>query len=643
MAAPLHPLLSRQLRKIGLDAEHAPALPLFSQLLDHVGRAYVDFDQERYLLDRSQDIASTEMNALNQALQASQAKLSSLLSLSSDWIWEQDAEGRFTIVSDQLEARTGLPPEALLGHRCEIDGPLRTPAGDLQRLQEAAAQREPFHAVTFAVTTPSGEQRHMHINGEPMFKGSRFTGYRGVGRDVTNAVVAARRIEELARFDSLTGLPNRHRFMEELGSAIARSQRYGRRFALLFIDLDRFKFVNDNLGHAAGDDLLRTIGQRLSQLLREADLLARLGGDEFVVLTEVNCEAATLSKVASRILNAIAQPMVLEGRRIEISASVGIGVYPEDGNTAPALLRAADAAMYQAKAGGKNTFEFFTAELAQRAALHFALEGDLRQALQRDQLELHYQPKVDARSGDLVGIEALLRWNHPKRGLLMPAVFIELAEESGLIVPIGRWILRAACEQMVRWQAAGLAPPRCAVNISARQLQGDCLMQDLRDALAHSGLEPRHLEVEVTESMLMSDAAQAAAVLEAIDALGVEIAIDDFGTGYSSLAYLKRFPVRSLKIDRSFVRDLPGDEDDLAITRAVVAMGHSLGMTIVAEGVETLEQRDCLVQVGCDVLQGYLFSRPASSGAIEQWLQLAAQSSRQAAAVGPAGHPPESH
>jgi diguanylate cyclase (GGDEF)-like protein/PAS domain S-box-containing protein len=627
MAGGTHPLLARQLKKVGgAGAEGLPADQL-ELLLAHVSRAYAEFDNERYMLDRSQNIASDEMSVLNGALQESRAQLSSLLALSSDWVWQQDAHGRFTQVSDELEARTGIVRAALLGLSCGEEGPLRVASEDLSTLKAAMANRTRFHQVTFEVMSAQGEARHMRINGEPVMRGSELVGYRGVGSDVTAAVQAARKIAELARFDSLTGLPNRHMFMEELDKVLARSKRYGRRFALFFIDLDRFKLVNDNLGHAAGDELLSTVGSRLSRLLRDADLLARLGGDEFVVITESNCEAATLSKVANRILNTIAQPLTLEGRCVEISASIGIAICPADGDNAASLMRAADTAMYQAKGRGKNTFDFFTADLANKAALHYALEGELRYAIERQQLQLYYQPKVDALTGAMVGMEALVRWRHPERGLLAPGAFIEMAEESGLIVPIGRWVLQTACAQMATWIEAGLCPPRCAVNISARQLIGETLVEDLRAALNGAGLAARHLEIEVTESMLMDDPEHAAKLLEEIDRLGVHIAIDDFGTGHSSLAYLKRFPLGTLKVDRSFVKDLPLDSEDLAITRAVIALGHSLGFRIVAEGVETQAQQHCLAAMGCDILQGYLFGRPSPAASIEEILRSLVASS----------------
>ncbi|MEO8298346.1 MAG: EAL domain-containing protein [Burkholderiales bacterium] len=628
---PLHPLLSRQLRKLGLAPGHVPMAPSFDALLTRVARAYADVDQERYLLERSQAISLEEMAQLNQALQVSQARLASLLSLSSDWVWEQDTEGRFSYVSEGLSQRTGLANTLLMAQACSLLGPLRAEPGELVRLQVHMQRREPFHDIDFAVTAVDGSTRHLRISGEPVIEDRQLRGYRGVGSDVTAQVLADRKIQELARFDSLTGLPNRYMIMEELGRALTRCRLHGRRFAVLFIDLDRFKAVNDHLGHAAGDALLRIVGTRLRRHLRDGDLLGRLGGDEFVALTDSPCDPAALSTLAGRLIDAVAEPMVLEGRGVQISASVGIGIYPNDGTEAATVLMAADTAMFQAKSRGKNTFQFFTAELAQQAASRFSLESELRLAVERNELVLHYQPLVDAHTGTLVGLEALVRWNHPSRGLLQPAVFIDLAEESGLIVPIGRWVLRAACQQLRAWQDAGLRPPRCAVNVSVRQLVGNTLLDDVHAALQQTGVRPSDLGIEVTESLLMADAQQSSTTLKCLHDLGIHIAIDDFGTGYSSLAYLKRFPAQSIKLDRSFVASLPDDADNLAITRAVVAMGHNLGMRVTAEGVETHAQRACLHELDCDVLQGYLFGRPMPAEQISRLLALASPAETEAA------------
>ena len=618
----LHPLLTRQLRRLKLDGGAAPDATAFALLLQRISSAYAESEQDRYLLERSQDISSREMAELNQALQTSQARLTSLLSLSSDWVWEQDAEGRFTFVSEELLERTGVACEALLGFGFGDDSPLSVELHELTQLQKAQAERVPFRHITFDVRGADGTMHHMRINGEPALDGGDFVGWRGVGSDVTAAVVAERRIGELARFDTLTGLPNRHHFLELLERQLQRARQGDRSFALFFIDLDRFKWVNDNLGHAAGDQLLRTVTRRLLRLLREGDVLARLGGDEFVVVAETLCDGDTLSKIASRLVAAAAEPMTIDGQRVQVSASIGVGVYPHDGADGDTLLRAADHAMYQAKAAGKNTFAFHTRELSQRARHHFSLEGDLRLAAEHGQLVLHYQPQVNAMTGEIVGMEALLRWRHPEHGLLMPASFIELAEESGLIVGLGRWALNQACAQLAAWRAMGLEPPPCAVNVSRRQLEDESLVDDVRSALAQHALEPRLLRVEVTENLLMADTMTSQVVLEALKELGVELSLDDFGTGHSSLAYLKRFPISELKIDRSFVMGLPDSVEDVAITRAVVAMAHSLGLKVVAEGVETPAQHQMLRLMGCDELQGHLFGRPTDALELETLLSV---------------------
>jgi diguanylate cyclase (GGDEF)-like protein/PAS domain S-box-containing protein len=617
----LHPLLRRQLRRLGIDPTDLSAVPpAWGQLLERVSNAYGDVDQERYLLERSQNLASREMGALYADLKASQARLSSLVSLSSDWLWEQDAQLRFTYISPHVAA-SGVDVAGMMG--C-TRGVRQLPAvtdSDPDDFEARVAAHEPFRDFTYGVRLADGRPFYVRVSGEPVFENGQFTGYRGVGSDVTKATLAEQQVLHMARFDSLTGLANRSMFLQELDRVLASARGSDRSFAVLFIDLDRFKNINDTLGHDAGDDLLKVMAARLSGLLRGADMVARLGGDEFVVLVDGCAEPAALSKVASRVLNVLCEPMRVCDRSVQVSGSVGISVYPADGADAATLLKSADTAMYQAKASGKNNFQFFTPQLALRAAQHFALEGDLRQALARGELRLHYQPKFELSSGRLCGMEALIRWQHPQRGLLSPGHFIELAEESGLIVPMGRWVMEETCRQLRQWREDGLDPPRCAINLSVRQFSSDSLAEDLRVALAVSALESDVIEVEITESLLMSDPERAQRTLQVLHEMGVRIAIDDFGTGYSSLAYLKRFPAHTLKIDRSFVKGLPDDRDDCAITQAVIAMAHSLSMEVVAEGVETESQLNFLRRLGCDQAQGFLLGRPVPAHEIATRLQ----------------------
>jgi diguanylate cyclase (GGDEF)-like protein/PAS domain S-box-containing protein len=640
LTEPLHPLLARQLRRLGLDDADAPDAAGWRAVLERVSQAYSAGDQDRYLLERSQELASGEMADLYAALQAerdlletrvrertealrlSEGRLANLVSLSADWIWEQDANLRFTYFSDGLRIATGIDPATLIGRRRvatdEIDA---TPEAIANHLALIKA-RAPFRDFSYGMRRPDGSVCYIRVSGEPIFDAdNRFQGYRGVGSDETQSTLAARHAQQLASLDSLTGLPNRNMLIAELELAIGRARRNGESFALCFIDLDRFKTINDSLGHAAGDVLLMTIGARLRGLLRESDLVARLGGDEFVALLEGPADAASLSAVARKMLAAVSEPTVIDGRTLWLTGSCGIARFPDDGEDAAALLKNADAAMYQAKGEGKNTFRYYTAALAAQAAHAFALEADLRGAAERGELVLHYQPKIDLATGRLRGVEALVRWQHPTRGLLPPGDFIALAEESGLIVPIGRWVLDAACRQLRAWSDAGLEAPRCAVNLSARQFGSESLLDDVRDSLQHSELAADMLEVEITESLLMANPERANLTLNELHALGVHIAIDDFGTGYSSLAYLKRMPAHTVKLDRSFVSGLPADRDDAAITQAVIALSHSLSMQVVAEGVETDAQLDFLRRVGCDQAQGYLIGRPMPAGQLAQRLQ----------------------
>jgi diguanylate cyclase (GGDEF)-like protein/PAS domain S-box-containing protein len=637
----MHPLLARQLRRLGILPEAGPPTSgPWAELLARVSRVYEDHDQERYLLERSQELASQEMSTLyatlradrdlldsrvqerTDALRLSEARLSSLLSLSADWIWEQDEELRFTYFSEGIEAAAGISPQMLIGRRRMADHSFDAPEEARAAHAECIRERRAFRDFTYGFIRPDGVRRYIRISGEPVFdEAGRFRGYRGVGRDVTQAALAEQKVLELASFDSITGLPNRNMFLAELDHTLARCRRQGSSFAACFIDLDRFKCINDSLGHDAGDELLKLMALRLRDALRETDLVARLGGDEFVVLVEQAGSAADLTRVAQKMLAAIAEPVTLQGCSFLVTASIGIAQYPRDGDDAATLLRHADAAMYLAKDRGKNNLQYYTAELADESARQFALESELRLALVRDELTLHYQPKIDLADGRMSGVEALVRWQHPQRGMVPPDEFIGLAEERGLIVPLGRWVIQAACRQIRDWRRAGLAPVPVAVNLSARQFASDDLVGDLQQALRQHGVAPAELAVELTESALMADSERASAVLRQLAALGVHISIDDFGTGYSSLSYLKRFPAQTVKIDRSFIHGLPDDSDDAAITQAVIAMAHSLGLTVVAEGVETDAQLAMLRRLGCDEAQGYLLGRPMPAAELSLRLQ----------------------
>jgi diguanylate cyclase (GGDEF)-like protein len=436
--------------------------------------------------------------------------------------------------------------------------------------------------------------------------------YYLVYREMTMRRQTEEKLRVVATHDPLTALPNRTLLHERLSHALAKAQRHDRRLAALFIGLDRFKSINDTLGHEAGDALLQDAARRLYDCLRETDTMARQGGDEFVVLMDELSDREPIARVSQRILDAVGRPFSLDGRDLHISASIGISVYPDDGRT---LLRNADIAMHRAKEKGGNSFQYYSAQLDNHSVERLAIESGLRRALERDELTLHYQPKVNIASGLISGMEALLRWQHPELGSVSPARFIPIAEETGLIVPIGAWVLKTACAQTREWQRRGVRRFAVAVNLSPRQFAADNLLDDIKSALAESGLAPQDLEVEITESMVMDNPDKAIDVLRQVKALGVSVAIDDFGIGYSSLAYLKRFPIDTVKVDRSFVEDIPADENSMAIAQAVIAMAHNLRLKVVAEGVESEGQLSFLRGEGCDDIQGFYFceARAASS------------------------------
>ena len=634
-----HPLMRRQLRRLGLDLQAVPDLQGWKAFVDRVSRAYGEADQDRYLMERSQSLASQEMATLNQALRherdlledrvaertealrRSEGRLASLVSLSSDWIWEQDTRGRLTYLSEGAMVAAGLPAASLLGRRAqELDG-FECDDKTVQRYLQACAQRQAFRDVVHGVRIADGSSRFVSISGEPVFDAQGvFLGYRGVGTDVTAATLASRQLTMMARFDVLTGLPNRAQFIEELDRAVARARRAEGHFGLCFIDLDGFKQVNDLHGHAAGDEVLRVTAARLREQLRQSDFVARLGGDEFVALLPGKSSPPGLALAGDKMLQAIGQPIDFEGRQLHVQGSIGIALYTEDSTEARHLVEQADAAMYLAKQEGKNQVRFYTGELARNVARHFAMELDLRQSFAAGGLELHFQPRIELASGRMSGVEALVRWEHPQRGPVLPEEFVALAEERGLILQLGRWVLDTVCRQLRRWRDAGLRPPRCSINLSAHQLVSDAIFADVCHALERHGIEGSALELELTESVITAQHGRADAVLSRLQALGVNLAIDDFGTGTSSLSLMNRLPAQSLKVDRSFVGRLP-DDDAMSVTRGAIALAHGLGMRAVAEGVESAAQLQTLKELGCDDAQGFLLGRPLPADAFATHLR----------------------
>ncbi|HEY3850320.1 MAG TPA: EAL domain-containing protein [Steroidobacteraceae bacterium] len=431
---------------------------------------------------------------------------------------------------------------------------------------------------------------------------------------------AAERIRHLAHHDDLTGLPNRLLFNYELHKALSRTQRAGTTAAVLFLDLDRFKIINDTLGHDAGDTVLRQIANHLRACVRGTDTLARVGGDEFTLLVEQPLDAPDLNAIAQKLLAAMSNPLTVNGNVYQLSGSIGIATYPKDGSDGASLLKNADIAMYRAKSSGRNTYQFYSTEINEHSVERLALENELRQAVVRREFEVHYQPKIDIPSGRIAGAEALVRWRHPRRGMLLPGDFIGVAEEVGLIASIGSLVLDTVCADIVRWRDERLPPTRVAMNLSAQQFADSRLLDNLNQILDRTGCDPRLLEFEITESVVMTNPGKALQLLEQIKAHGITMAIDDFGTGHSSLAYLKRFPVDSVKIDYTFVRDIAIDPNDVAIIKAIIALGHSLDLKVVAEGVESATQLEILRRFHCDEFQGFLFSRAVPAAEFERIL-----------------------
>ena len=482
-------------------------------------------------------------------------------------------------------------------------------------------------SLQFEVIGFKGTRRWLETYAVPLDAGNNERYALGITRDITERKRAEDRLSYLAHHDVLTDLPNRTLFNDRLSQAMIEAHRHGRRVGVLLLDLDRFKNINDTLGHEAGDRLLQAVARRLRQSVRQGDTVARLSGDEFAIVLADMGHADDGGRVAQKIVQAFVDAFHVGEREFHVTASIGITIYPSDGESIEGLLRNADAAMYRAKDAGRNTYQFYTEEMTQQAFERLSLETALRRALERDELHLAYQPIFDVRSGAVVSVEALVRWAHPERGLLLPGQFIGVAEDTGLIVPLGEWVLRSACRQLAHWHALGLTDIRMAVNMSVGQFRTLGLSDALAKVTATAGIPLTAIEIEITESML-AQGPEIATLLQQTSAMGVQFSIDDFGIGYSSLSYLKRFPIDRLKIDQSFVRDIPGDTEDAAIATAIIAMAHNLGIKVVAEGVETPDQLQFLQNQGCDYVQGFYLSRPLDTDGVTALLQCGIRAGR---------------
>lgn len=525
---------------------------------------------------------------------------------------------RIISANSSLCALLGYKEEDLIGNSLKvIFGSDKGPCAVIEDLSSKGCVR----SVETSYRTRTGESVPVHFSASTFSLGDRVQGIVCVATDITVRKQAAQKIEHLARHDHLTKLLNRFSLMERLSQALELAKRASCHLAIMFIDLDRFKNINDSLGHHVGDLLLFQVAARLLKSVRSADIVARLGGDEFVVVLTQLPSGLAAARVVSKIHLALTQSYQLDGHDLQISTSIGISVFPHDGDTAEELIKNADFAMFHAKSKGRDNYQFFKQEMNSTARERLLLESGLRTAIKREELLLHYQPQIDLLSGRVIGVEALLRWQHPERGLVQPEMFIPIAEESGLILPIGDLALSAACRQLTAWLSEGLPPIRMAVNLSARQFRQENLPSLVAEIIAETGIDPHLLELEISESTTMDNPETVTLHLRKLREMGVELAIDDFGTGCSSLSYLKLFPVNRLKIDRSFVKCLETDSDDAAIAAATIALAHKLGKEVVAEGVETYGQLSFLREQKCDIVQGYYFSRPLPAAELAEFLR----------------------
>ncbi|MEE9395982.1 MAG: EAL domain-containing protein [Methylococcales bacterium] len=568
-----------------------------------------------------------------QALRQSESRVSQAQQIARLGNWERDIVNNTAFWSDEIYRIRGLEPQSLT---LNSDSHFRSiHPEDLNYVTESinsALEQRHSYRIDYRIVLPDGAERSVHEQAEVLYSSDgKLLSMHGTLQDITERKKAEEQILTLAYYDTLTGLPNRQLFKEHVNRALVDAQKQGTKVALIYLDLDRFKRINDTLGHNAGDELLSQVAEHLSDSVRVTDTIAklqpneqsyssisRLGGDEFTILLAGLTHGKQAGQAASRILEHLSRPINIEGEELYVTGSLGIAVYPDDGTELGTLLKNADIAMYHAKDGGRNSYRFYSEHMNKRMREALAIETKLKKALELDQLILHFQPQINVLTGKVIGIEALVRWQHPDMGLVPPGQFIPVAEESGLILPIGEWVLETACSQLFNWQQAGFAPIRMSVNVSSHQFKQQNFFQSVRRALDTSGLDPRYLELELTETTVMDNVEQTIATLVALKETGLELAIDDFGTGYSSMSYLKQLPLDTLKIDRSFIKDITTDPGDAAIVKAIIALANNFNLTTVAEGVETEEQLTFLREQGCEHAQGFLISRPVSAEKIEQ-------------------------
>ncbi|GAB4089865.1 bifunctional diguanylate cyclase/phosphodiesterase [Hydrogenophaga soli] len=567
--------------------------------------------------DQARRLARGMTDAYEITMQRTRALLDSL----PDPAWLSDRQGRMIAVNDAYSRASGKPPEHIVGHVVADIWPAPVAAELAQQETDTLSSLQQRRREATQDVADGSRRCYEYVSTPVLDAGGQLVGVAGVARDITQIREDEERIRHLAAHDALTDLPNRTQLHESMAMALAEAVGEQAGIALMFLDLDHFKNINDTLGHDVGDQLLQQVAHRLQNNLDARDTVSRQGGDEFTVLLKQAANPARVAMIAQRLIDVVSQPFTVGEHELQVGVSIGISTYPHDGADIGTLLKNADTAMYQAKAAGGGAYQFFTPEMNAHILERVAMENSLRQAIRNHEFHLHYQPQVDGRTGKLLGLEALIRWQHPQQGNIPPARFIPIAEESNLINAIGEWVLRETCRQSRAWVDQGLPPVVVAVNLSAVQFRQRNLVDQVSSALAATGLDPCWLELEITESAFIHDTDRIVELLTELRQLGVKLSVDDFGTGYSSLGYLKRLPFDKIKIDQSFVRDLPGSEDDAAITRAIIGIAESLNKEVIAEGVETARQRAHLLQQGCVQMQGYHFSRPVPADQIEPMLR----------------------
>jgi len=628
----MHSLLKRQLKK---NLCEPLAIPKdLQKIFAAINNAYIQSDIDRNMLERSLDLSSQELLIANVELKKTLSLLNATIESTRDGILVVDLKGGITSFNKKFVDMWHIP-SYIVDSRDDsaalsfVLDQLQDPDSFMKRVQELYAQpeAESYDVLQFK------DGRIFERYSRPQKIAEKGVGRVWSFRDITTRKRAEEQIAQMAYFDVLTNLPNRYLLKDRLNQAILYAEKYKKLLALIYLDLDDFKSVNDTFGHSFGDKFLQSVSDRLEKSIRRIDTLsraeednlettlARLGGDEFTILLREIKEPQDASRVAQRIVDLFSQPFRIENREIFISTSIGIALYPNDGRDVDTLLKNADTAMYYAKEKGRNHYQFFSEHMNIEAVERFSLESSLRTSIDKEDFQLYYQPQCDSATGKMIGVEALIRWVHPERGMLLPDTFIPIAEESGLIIPMGNWVLKTACEQNRDWQRAGFPPIYVTVNISGAQFKQKNFAESIAHTLLDTDLEPHYLELELTESILMEPTELTFKTLNELKATGVRLAIDDFGKGYSSLGYLKRLPIDTLKIDRSFVRDIISNADDRAIIRSIISLARALNLKVIAEGVETHEQLSYLQEQGSDGIQGFLLSEPMTQNSFIQLLK----------------------